>query len=186
MKLLYLLNGPWHAPALLLFFSPILFHMSEHFVQIVQLYMLQIDRADALGIVGIWFPAAVQSEGLHFSFAVFTLAGLVLLRPAFEGRARFWWSVALTVEFWHQFEHVILLFQRVTGEFFFGAVMPTSIVQVLVPRIELHLMYNTLVFVPMLIAVSAHLYPAASARVTSICGCCRRQAQPAAVSAFSA
>jgi hypothetical protein len=186
MKLLYRLNGPWHAPALLLFFSPILFHMSEHFVQMVQLYVLQIDRADALGIVGIWLPAVVQSEGLHFSFAVFTLAGLVLLRPAFEGRARFWWSIALTIEFWHQFEHITLLFQRVTGEFFFGAAIPTSIVQVLVPRIELHLTYNTLVFVPMVIAVVAHIYPAASAQMISICGCCRRRRQPVSLSALSA
>jgi hypothetical protein len=186
MNLLYLLNGRWHAPALMLFFTPILFHMSEHFVQIVQLYVLQLDRSAAQGIVGIWFPAAVQSEVLHFGFAVFTLTGLVLLRPAFDERARFWWSVALAIEFWHQFEHVTLLFQRVTGAFFFGEAVPTSIVQVLVPRAELHLTYNSLVFVPMVIAVFAHLYPGASAQITSICGCCRRGGRPVSVSALSA
>lgn len=174
MKLLHLINGRWHAYALVAFLSPILFHMSEHFVQIFELYVLQLDRAEALGIVGIWFPAAVQSELLHFSFAVFTLTGLVLLRPAFQASARAWWSVALTVEVWHQFEHVILLFQRVTGNFFFGEVMPTSILQLVVPRIELHLTYNTLVFLPMVLALIAHCFPAAG-EAMSDCGCCRRQ-----------
>jgi hypothetical protein len=129
--------------------------------------------------VGIWFPALVQSELLHFSFAVFTLMGLVLLRPAFEGSARWWWSVALTIEFWHQIEHIALLFQRVSGDFFFGETVPTSFLQVLLPRIELHLMYNTLVFAPMAIAFLWHFHPSASTSVDSSCNCGRhRRANP--------
>jgi hypothetical protein len=37
--------------------------------------------------------------------------------------------------------------------------VPTSIVQLWVPRVELHLFYNTVVFIPMMIAMYYHMFP---------------------------
>jgi hypothetical protein len=37
--------------------------------------------------------------------------------------------------------------------------VPTSLLQVWVPRVELHLFYNTIVFVPMVIAMYFHMFP---------------------------
>jgi len=42
---------------------------------------------------------------------------------------------------------------------FFGRPVPTSLVQLWVPRVELHLFYNTIVFIPMMIAMYYHLFP---------------------------
>ncbi len=39
--------------------------------------------------------------------------------------------------------------------------MPTSIIQLWVPRVELHLFYNTIVFIPMIIGMYYHLFPPA-------------------------
>ena len=40
--------------------------------------------------------------------------------------------------------------------------MPTSIAQLWVPRVELHLIYNTIVFIPMVIAMYYHMFPPAA------------------------
>ena len=40
--------------------------------------------------------------------------------------------------------------------------MPTSLIQLWVPRVELHLFYNTIVFIPMVIAMYYHLFPPAA------------------------
>ena len=172
--LVYDLNGRWHETALWIYMAGIVAHMAEHVVQAVQIWALGNAVADSRGVAGQWFPWLATSESLHYFYAIYTLLGLILLFPAFQGRAIFWWSIALLIQFWHHFEHVVLLFQRVTGDFFFGEAVPTSIVQVLVPRVELHLMYNTLVFVPMVVALYLHFYPAAWERLTPICACARR------------
>lgn len=172
--LVFDLNGRWHEVALWVFMAGIVAHIAEHVVQGIQVWALGNAVADSRGIAGQWFPWLAASESLHYFYAIYTLLGLVLLLPAFQGRARFWWNAALVFQFWHHLEHVTLLFQRVTGDFFFGESVPTSIVQVLIPRVELHLLYNTVVFVPMVIAIYYHLFPAAGERVASICGCPRR------------
>jgi hypothetical protein len=41
----------------------------------------------------------------------------------------------------------------VTHHPLFGAAKPTSIIQLLIPRVELHLFYNGIVFTPMVIAI---------------------------------
>ena len=88
------------------------------------------------------------------------LAGLWLLRPGFTGtKDRQWWTIALGIQFFHHFEHLLLQMQAILGYNFFGRPVPTSIVQLWVPRVELHLFYNTIVFIPMVIAMYYHMFP---------------------------
>ena len=127
-------------------------------------------------------PWLATSESMHYFYAIYTLAGLVLLLPAIEGQARFWWSASLLFQLWHHFEHATLLVQSVSGQYYFGESMPVSIVQTLIPRVELHLMYNTLVFVPMVIAIIIHFYPSAAEQQELICDCSPRTRQGLVVS----
>ena len=62
--------------------------------------------------------------------------------------------------------------RALTGTNLFGAAVPTSILQLWVPRMELHLLYNAIVFIPMVIAMYYHLYPPAG-EALPVCGCAR-------------
>ena len=48
------------------------------------------------------------------------------------------------------------------------------------PRVELHLIYNTIVFVPMVIAMYLHLLPTAEERAEMGCSCAIQQREVAA------
>ena len=139
--------------ALLLFFAVVLAHWLEHMAQALQAFVLGWSRPDAGGALGLLWPALVHSEALHYGYAIVMLAGLVLLRPAFTGQARSWWNVALALQVWHHAEHLLLLWQAVAGHPLFGAKQNTSLLQLAFPRIELHIFYNAVVFVPMIIAM---------------------------------
>jgi hypothetical protein len=93
------------------------------------------------------------------------------------GRSRTWWLVALVIQFWHHIEHGLLQVQAITGHNLFGAAVPTSIAQLVIPRLELHLLYNTLVFVPMVVAMLYHLFPSApeAAACGAVARCIRRK-----------
>ena len=49
--------------------------------------------------------------------------------------------------------------------------MPTSIAQLWVPRVELHLFYNTIVFVPMIVGMYYHLFPPETETGRPQCSC---------------
>jgi hypothetical protein len=49
--------------------------------------------------------------------------------------------------------------------------VPTSILQLWVPRVELHLLYNTIVFIPMVVAMYFHMLPPAGERRKAQCTC---------------
>jgi hypothetical protein len=49
--------------------------------------------------------------------------------------------------------------------------VPTSLIQLWIPRVELHLFYNTIVFIPMVIGMYYHLFPPAAERSTFQCTC---------------
>jgi hypothetical protein len=53
--------------------------------------------------------------------------------------------------------------------------VPTSILQLVLPRVELHLFYNTIVFLPMVIAVYYHLRPSRDEAELMTCTCARPQ-----------
>jgi hypothetical protein len=147
------LNGAGHKSALTGLFALVCAHMLEHVAQAVQVWVLGWPRTEALGLLGIVWPWLIRSEWLHYVDVLATLIGLILLRPGFAGEARRWWTAALIVSVWHHFEHALLLGQALAGQNLFGAAQPTSVLQLLVPRIELHLVYNGIVLAAMLAAL---------------------------------
>jgi hypothetical protein len=173
MKLYERINGPWHGRMLLILFAPILFHMSEHVTQVLQVFVLGVDRSDALGGLGVWMPDLIRSEFVHFGFSVYTLSSILLLGGGMVGLARRVGLLALAVQAWHLLEHSLLLFQGRTGTFFFGADEQTSLVQLLVPRVELHFVYNGVVFTVILIAMLLHAFPPRGEMAKPRCGCPR-------------
>lgn len=165
------LNGRFHRMALTLFMVVVLAHWAEHIAQAVQIWALGRPLPEARGVLGEPFPWLVTSEWMHYGYALVMLVGLLLLRPGFTGRARTWWTAALVIQFWHHFEHLLLLVQRQTGDFLLGRPVPTSLIQLLVPRVELHLFYNGVVFVPMVVAMLLHLRPSEGERPDMRCAC---------------
>lgn len=121
---------PWFTVFILL----VLAHLAEHVVQVYQLYVLGLPMHEARGILGQQFPWLMHSETLHFWYAVLIFAGLWHFRK-FVGscgnRAGFWWRVALYIQGWHLFEHVLLYGQAIAGHNFFGAAQPLSVIQFL-------------------------------------------------------
>jgi hypothetical protein len=128
-------------------------HWLEHLVQAYQVWGLGYERHHAGGLLGQVFPWLMHSEWLHFGYAVLTFAGLVLLYPAFNGSARAWWKGALVIQAWHLVEHSLLFAQAQGGFVLWGAREPTSVLQLLFPRIELHLFYNSVVTLPIVVAM---------------------------------
>jgi hypothetical protein len=168
------LNTTWHEKALWIFGAVTVAHWAEHLVQAFQIYALGWARPQSRGLLGQWFPELVKSEYLHYAYAIVMLAFLALLLPGFLGRARFFWALALGIQFWHHIEHLLLLYQRETGNFFFGEAVPTSVLQTVVMRVELHLFYNTIVFIPMIIALILHMFPPESERGLQVKCTCRK------------
>jgi hypothetical protein len=174
-----LLNTRYHKTALTLYTLVVLGHWAEHLAQAVQVYVLHWPRPAAGGVLGLAFPVLVTSEWLHYGYAIVMMVAFVVLRHGFTGRSRTWWNAAMWLQIWHHFEHLLLLVQAMTGAFLLGASVPTSIAQLVFPRIELHLFYNTVVFVPMVVAVVRHLRPRPEERALARCSCAGRAAAPA-------
>ena len=175
-------NAAGHERALQLFMAIVLAHWAEHLLQAFQIYALGWPVAESRGALGHFFPWLVQSELLHYAYALVMLAGLWLLRPGFTGLLdRRWWTAALAIQFFHHIEHFLLQAQWVVGQNLFDRPVPTSLVQLWVPRVELHLFYNTIVFVPMVIAMYHHMFPPPSAAGTQKCTCAAHRALAPAV-----
>jgi hypothetical protein len=156
------LNSTWHERSLQLFMLIVLAHWAEHLTQAFQIYALGWPVPESRGVLGLWYPWLVKSEVLHYGYALVMLAGIWLLRPGFVGTSRMWWTAALAIQFWHHIEHALLQWQALAGANLFGAPVPTSILQLWIPRVELHLFYNTIVFIPMVIGMYRHLFPSQS------------------------
>ncbi len=175
------LNGPGHERALRIFVVIVLAHWAEHLLQATQIYALGWRVPEARGALGYFFPFVVSSELLHYGYALVMLIGLWALRKGFTGQVdRFWWMLAFGIQFFHHIEHAILQAQAVLGQNLFGRPVPTSLVQLWVPRVELHLFYNTIVFIPMTIAMFYHLFPPAREESTAACSCAAHAAGRAA------
>jgi hypothetical protein len=166
-----LLNTKYHKAALMLFLVVVLGHWAEHLTQAYQIYVLDWPRPKAGGVLGLAFPVLVSSEWLHYGYAIVMLVGFVTLRHGFVGRSRTWWNAAMWIQVWHHFEHLLLLLQAMTGAFLMGAKVPTSIAQLVFPRVELHLFYNAIVFAPMVVAMILHMRPRPAERALMRCTC---------------
>jgi hypothetical protein len=166
------LNGERHELALRLFMVIVLAHWVEHLLQGLQIYALGWPVPEARGALGLFFPALIKSEILHYGYALVMLTGLWVLRTGFTGKVdRFWWMLAFGIQFFHHIEHALLQMQAVIGLNLMGRPVPTSLVQLWVPRVELHLFYNTIVFIPMVIAMYYHLFPPAKEASVPQCSC---------------
>ena len=166
------LNGPRHELALRVFMVIVLAHWGEHLLQAFQIYVLAWPVPESRGLVGYFFPVVVQSEILHYGYALVMLIGLWMLRAGFTGTdERRWWTIALAIQFFHHIEHFLLQAQYLLGYNLFGLPVPTSLVQLWVPRVELHLFYNTIVFIPMAIAMYRHMLPTPAGASRPRCTC---------------
>jgi hypothetical protein len=165
------LNSTWHERALQGFMVIVLAHWAEHLAQAFQIYALGWPVPSARGVLGLWYPWLVKSEVLHYGYAIVMLAGIWLLWPGFVGASRAWWTAALGIQFWHHIEHGLLQLQALTGNNLFGSPVPISIAQLWIPRVELHLIYNTIVFIPMVVAMYYHLFPPAGEAPQMQCTC---------------
>jgi hypothetical protein len=154
------LNGAWHKPALQGFMFIVLAHWGEHLFQAYQIYVMHWPRPKALGMLGLVWPALVRTEALHYGYALIMLIGIALLRKGFTGTSLTWWTVAFWIQFWHHIEHGVLQYQAITGHYWFHSPVPVSFLQLVFPRVELHLFYNTIVFIPMVVAMYLHMFPA--------------------------
>ncbi len=165
------LNSDWHEKAMQIYMVVVLAHWAEHLAQALQIYVLGWNIPDSRGILGLWYPWLVKSELLHYGYALVMLTAFWLLRTGFKGRSRTWWNVALIIQFWHHIEHAVLQGQAVVGSNLFDSPVPMSLIQLWVPRVELHLFYNSVVFLPMVIAMYYHMFPSAEDEAQHGCSC---------------
>lgn len=177
------LNSVWHRRALNLFMFIVLAHWAEHLAQAYQVYVLGWPRPEAGGFLGLFFPWLVSSEVMHYSYAIVMLVGLWTLRKGFSAASRKWWTVALLFQFWHQVEHAVLQWQALTHYYWFNSPVPVSFLQMLLPesRVEIHLFYNTIVFIPMVIGMCYHMFPT-KGEESATCTCSLRR-EPVAAAA---
>ena len=175
------LNTRWHERALQLFMLIVLAHWAEHLVQAWQIWVMHWPRPKALGLLGLYYPWLIKTEALHYGYALVMLIGLWTLRKGFVGESKKWWTIALAIQFWHHIEHGLLLSQALLHHNYWGSPVPVSVLQLIFPRVELHLFYNTVVFVPMVIAMYYHLFPPATEMVRATCTCAwHQERQPSA------
>ncbi|HWP43299.1 MAG TPA: hypothetical protein VNO14_08705 [Blastocatellia bacterium] len=176
------INGQWHKTSLRIFMAIVLAHWAEHLAQATQIYILNWPVPESRGFLGHWWPWLVKSETLHYGYALIMIIGLWVLRKGFQGLSYKWWMVSFAIQFWHHIEHGILQWQAITGENLFGSPVPTSLVQLWIPRVELHLFYNTIVFIPMVIGMYYHMFPPGGEEPNHGCTCAWRQGAATACS----
>jgi hypothetical protein len=177
------LNSRWHKRALQFFMVIVLGHWAEHLAQAVQIYVLGWPRPQANGILGLWYPWLVTTEALHYGYALVMLVGIWVLRKGFTGLSLKWWTAALVIQFWHHIEHALLIGQIIFHHNILGSPFPLSVLQIALPywRVEIHLFYNAVVFVPMMIGMYYHMFPPAGEDVHASCTCALTQEQVCAV-----
>lgn len=166
-----LVNTNKHELALRIYAFIVLAHWAEHLVQAFQIFALKWPRPEARGVLGLWFPWLVSSELMHYLYALFMLIGLWILRKGFVGRSYKWWMASFAIQFWHHIEHFLLQVQAIMHTNFWGSPVPVSVLQLFYPRVELHLFYNTIVFIPMAIAMYMHLFPTKEEEARHLCSC---------------
>ena len=127
------LNSKWHKPALYAFMAIVIGHWAEHIVQAYQIWVMGWSRAAALGLLGLCYPWLIKTEILHYGYALVMLIGIWYLRKGFTGTSRKWWDIALYIQFWHHFEHLLLLYQASVHHNFWHRAVPTSVLQFFFP-----------------------------------------------------
>jgi len=177
------LNSVWHKRALNLLMVIVLAHWAEHLAQAYQVYVLGWPRPRAGGVLGLIFPWLVSSELMHYGYAIVMLIGIWTLRKGFTGTSVKWWTIALVIQFWHHIEHAVLQYQALTHHPWFGSPVPVSFLQLLFPkfRIEIHLFYNAIVFMPMIAGMYYHMFPPKGEEAAACTCSLRHEPLPAVV-----
>lgn len=165
-RALEVVNRRWHVWGLVLLCLWVIAHWVEHLAQLFEVLFLGEHRAHAHGAIGALWPILVTSEWLHFSYVAITFLGLALLLAGFTGEARWWWKVTVLVGGWHVIEHALLLSQALTGYTLFGRPEPVSLLQLVIPRLELHLVYNAAMTVPMVMALLKYVWQPGESEMT--------------------
>lgn len=180
-SLLRTLNTRWHERALYIFGAIVFLHWMEHIVQAWQIWVMGYKRPAARGVLGQFFPSLIKTEWLHFGYAVVMLAFLGLLLPGFKGRSRAFWGIAFAIQIWHMIEHSVLFYQAQAHHNWWHSKVPVSFLQhwwFQGTRVELHLFYNSIVTIPMLVGLFFHMYPPSRERVKNKAECtCARPAR---------
>ncbi len=122
-------------------------HFIEHLAQLYQLFVLNWQRFDCLGLLGLWQPNLVRSEWLHYLFVLYMLIGVYYFRSRLD---RAWGQTTIYLLHFHHIEHLLLLSQALLG------FKPTGIGGIWFPRIELHFFYNAVVFIAMIISIKKY------------------------------
>ncbi|HXG64927.1 MAG TPA: hypothetical protein VNO70_07450 [Blastocatellia bacterium] len=169
------INRQWHKPSLQIFMAIVLAHWAEHLAQATQIYILDWPVPEARGVLGLWFPWLIKSELLHYLYALIMIIGLWVLRKGFQGLSYKWWMISFGIQFWHHIEHALLQGQAIFGRNLFDSPVPVSLIQLWIPRVELHLFYNTIVFIPMVIGMYYHMFPPEGEAPNHGCACAWRQ-----------
>ena len=163
------LNTQYHRTALNVFLVIVLAHWAEHVAQAIQIWVLGWPIPSARSARPV-VPLAGHVRGAALRLCPHHARRFYPPSSGFTGPARTWWTIALGIQVWHHIEHLLLLAQAQTGLFLLGNEVPTSVVQLVVPRVQLHLFYNTVVFIPMIVAM-LHRRPSPSALDTPSCTC---------------
>jgi hypothetical protein len=79
--------------------------------------------------------------------------------------------VAFWIQFWHHIEHLLLISQAILHHNLMGKPVPYSVIQFFIPRVQLHLFYNSIVFIPMVIAMYFHMFPPQGEEHLAACTC---------------
>jgi hypothetical protein len=165
------LNTRWHERGLQAFMLVVLGHWAEHLFQAYQIYVLHWPRPMANGMLGFLYPGLIKSEQLHYGYALVMLIGIWIFRKGFTGISHTWWMIAFGIQFWHHIEHFLLIWQATFHHNFWGKPVPCSVLQLVFPRVELHLFYNSIVFIPMVIGMYYHMFPPQSEHGNMACTC---------------
>ena len=64
-----------------------------------------------------------------------------------------------------------MIWQATLHHNFWGKPVPFSVLQLVFPRVELHLFYNSVVFIPMVIAMYYHMFPSSKDQQHMVCSC---------------
>lgn len=130
------------------FIGVVVLHFLEHLTQMYQLYILHWPRPECLGLISLRYPWLMKSEWLHYAFALYMLIGLSYF--SYKASKKKLWNVALILQHYHHFEHLLLLSQAFIG---IPMIERLSLGSSIMPRLELHFCYNLMVLIPMILSI---------------------------------
>lgn len=127
-------------------------HVMEHVVQVTQLRILGLSGAHARGVFG-----ALDIEWVHFAWNAWVLVAIVAL--LLSRQRNLWLWIAAPLATWHLLEHTVLIvLYLVTGSegnpglLAMGGLLANGLP---LARPDLHLLYNLVETVPLLIGFGA-------------------------------